>query len=383
MEIFRYNPKAKYLPNHGVALQRLTGKDLTEQTIVVDQKGNSFLAHLKDIFTDYKITSSATAELMDKWNKHTFLLWQTQLDFAVWCSTSGCGISMEHLMHSNPMIRSIYRFHVYFQIRKILNELEVALPGERRFKKLNNQWSTEAFHSITSQYGLSSDETAWKNQYFFTSYQSQRRDFETPGVALFDENSWSRWIIEKSDGLTRIGIEKLSQSVRYYAYLILESQASARSDIIGNDSQAIDAQQLFVSGFEAAVMRKSNTGDEISQFENVLRYARSAVNFAVAVGVYMIPSNLRLHIGNIQGFTNKILVAKEMFKIGHNTSVNAKEPATPESRSKPSSKPTAHPIKLPKHHRLASAAHEDAKTAIVVLGTISILTVLWYKKKLW
>ena len=376
MEIFRYNPSAKYSPNNGVALQRLRGEDLTHQNIMVDQNGSSFRAQFKDIFTDYKITSSATAELLDKWNKHTFLLWQTQLDFATWCATSGCGISIEHLMHSNPMIRSIYRFHVYFQIRKILNELEVALPDEQRFKKLNNPFSMEAFRSITSQYGLSSDETVWKSQYFFSSYQSQRKHYGAPGLAYFDENSWSRWIIETSDGLTRIGIEKLSQSVRYYAYLILESQASARSDIIGNDSKAIDAQQLFISGFEAAVMRKSNTGNEISQFENVLRYARSKVDFVVAFQVYLLPSDLRLRIGNVQGWNNKVLVAKETFQIGQNTTVNAKEPTTrdPKSRSKPN--PAAHP--LPKHHRVASAAHEDAKTAIVVLGVGAILLAWWY-----
>jgi len=374
MEIFKYNPSAKYSPNHGVALQRLTGKDLTQQNIVVDQKGSSFRAHFKDVFKDYKITSSSTEELLDKWNKHTFLLWQTQLDFAVWCATSGCGISMEHLLHSNPMIRSIYRFHVYFQICKILNELEVALPDEQRFQKLNNAFNMDAFHSITSRYGLSSDETVWKNQYFFSSYQSQRKLYGTPGLAYFDENSWSRWIIEKSDGLTRIGIEKLSQSVRYYAYLILESQSAARSDIIGNDSKAIDAQQLFISSFEAAVMRKSNTSDEISQFENVLRYARSKVDFAVAFQVYLLPSDLRLRIGNVQGWNNKILVAKETFQIGQNTTVNT----MPKVHAKHTATEQQHAKKLPKHEVVAAEAHEDAKIAVVTLGVGAILFAWWY-----
>ena len=159
MEIFRYNPSAKYSPNRGRALQTLTGKDLTQQSIVVDQRASSFKAHFKDVFKDYKLTSSGTEELVEKWKKHPSLLYPTQLDFAVWCATSACGILMEHLMHSNPMVRSIFRFHTYFQIRKILNELEVPLPDEQRFQKLNNPFNMDACRSITSKYGLSSDET--------------------------------------------------------------------------------------------------------------------------------------------------------------------------------------------------------------------------------
>ena len=43
-------------------------------------------------------------------------------------------------------------------------------------------------------------------------------------------DSMTRWIIEKSDGFTDVGLLKISESVRAYAYLILSSQASARSE---------------------------------------------------------------------------------------------------------------------------------------------------------
>ena len=44
----------------------------------------------------------------------------------------------------------------------------------------------------------------------------------------------TRWIIEKSQGFTDVGLLRISESVRAYTYLILSSQASARSSIIGN-----------------------------------------------------------------------------------------------------------------------------------------------------
>ena len=56
-------------------------------------------------------------------------------------------------------------------------------------------------------------------------------------MSYINENSFSIWIIEKSDGLTTIGIQKLSDTVRDYAYLILTSQTSMRGQIVGYEAQ--------------------------------------------------------------------------------------------------------------------------------------------------
>ena len=50
------------------------------------------------------------------------------------------------------------------------------------------------------------------------------------------ENSFSRWIIEKSDGLTTLGLQKLSETVRDYTYLISTSQTSMRGPIVGHEA---------------------------------------------------------------------------------------------------------------------------------------------------
>ena len=61
-------------------------------------------------------------------------------------------------------------------------------------------------------------------------------------MSYINTNSFSRWIIEKSDGITRSGIEKLSELVRDYAYLIVTGQTSMRSQIIGFGASELDAQ---------------------------------------------------------------------------------------------------------------------------------------------
>ena len=61
----------------------------------------------------------------------------------------------------------------------------------------------------------------------------------------------TRWIIETSVGLTDIGLLRISESVRAYAYLILSSQASARSSIVGNSASSLTAQSAFLNNFES------------------------------------------------------------------------------------------------------------------------------------
>ena len=60
-------------------------------------------------------------------------------------------------------------------------------------------------------------------------WQSRAWKTGKPGMSYINENSFSRWIIEKSDGL-----QKLSETVRGYMYLILTSQTNTRGPIIGH-----------------------------------------------------------------------------------------------------------------------------------------------------
>ena len=45
---------------------------------------------------------------------------------------------MEHLNTKKPMIRSIYLFHVYYHIRRILKIMEIPLPYKNSFNRNNN-----------------------------------------------------------------------------------------------------------------------------------------------------------------------------------------------------------------------------------------------------
>ena len=141
-------------------------------------------------------------------------------------------------------------------------------------------------------------------------------------MSYMNENSFSRWIIEKSDGLTMLGLQKLSESVRDYAYLILTSQTSTRGPIVGHEARNLDAQRTFLNTFENIVNRRVNIPEDIRRFQKTLQYARSKVDYAIGEFVYMLPSDMNLRIGNVRNYNNKILISSPSFKIGTNVKVN-------------------------------------------------------------
>ena len=92
----------------GRYLQILSGKDLYKQTIVVSSgsHGDTFPARFPNIFVDYPLGQMRVADkLWTNWNQAPLRLWQTQLNFAVWCTSSACGVSPAHLNYTkHPMI---------------------------------------------------------------------------------------------------------------------------------------------------------------------------------------------------------------------------------------------------------------------------------------
>ena len=324
--IYKYNPNVSYEPNGGRYLQLITAEDLYIQNITVAEHeghSDSFQVKFPNVFTNYPLGAVRVEDQKFKdWDHYKFTIWQSQLNFAVFCASSACGVSVEHLNAKEPMIRSIYRFHVYYHIRRILKILEIPLPYENSFNQYNNPYNHEKFIGICSEYGVSNDLTKWRNQKYFSTWQSRAWETNKPGMSYINENSFSRWIIEKSDGLTTLGIQKLSESVRDYAYLILTSQTSTRGQIIGNEARNLDAQRVFLNTFEDVVARPVSIPEDIQRFQKTLQYARSKVDYAIGEFVYMLPSDMNLQIGNIRNYNNKILISLHSFNIGTNLKVN-------------------------------------------------------------
>ena len=194
--IYRYNSDASYNPNGGTYLQLITAKDLYIQNITVaehDDHSDSFQVKFPNVFTNYPLDAVRVEDQRFKdWDHYKFTIWQSQLNFAVFCASSACGVSVEHLNAKEPMIRSIYRFHVYYHIRRILKILEIPLPYENSFNQYSNPYNHEKFIGICSEYGVSNDLKKWRNQKYFSTWQSRAWETNKPGMSYINENSFSR-----------------------------------------------------------------------------------------------------------------------------------------------------------------------------------------------
>ena len=166
-------------------------------------------------------------------------------------------------------------------------------------------------------------------------------------MSYINGDSFSRWIIQISDGLTTLGLQKISESVRDYTYLILTRQTSIRGPIIGHEARNLDAQRVFLNNFENIINRWADISEDIQRFQKTLQYARSKVDYAVKEYVYLLPSDMNLRIAKIRRYNNKILIASSSFKIGTNVKINLDG-----ENDKPDVKPKNEPdIKSNKEHK--------------------------------
>ena len=109
-----------------------------------------FTTKFREIFKPPK-TTITTSKYARTWMKGPNVgFWQQQLNFAVWCATTGCGVSREMLfpntdLNLSEQVRTFYQFHVYYTTRKILFEMggiqsKNALPDDPEFNEINNPY---------------------------------------------------------------------------------------------------------------------------------------------------------------------------------------------------------------------------------------------------
>ena len=106
---------------------------LNEEIKIFVTPSQYFNAKFRGIFTRTKIQHSSGAE-SKRWLAGAYR--PQQLNFAVWCAPTGCGISREVLDKVLEQIESFLMCHIYFTVRTILFEMggiqrESALPLPR------------------------------------------------------------------------------------------------------------------------------------------------------------------------------------------------------------------------------------------------------------
>ena len=124
-------------------------------TYIMFSEHKYFKIKYLDIFENYTPSINNKKEY-DNWINNPMQFWQNQLHFAIWCATTGCGVSFhDNLVKGFPLTKSLFYFHIYYQIRRILNELEIPLPQDKSFDAKNNPYNRKAYEKVCNEFNVS------------------------------------------------------------------------------------------------------------------------------------------------------------------------------------------------------------------------------------
>ncbi|CAG2245236.1 unnamed protein product [Mytilus edulis] len=143
---------------------------------------------------------------------------------------------------------------------------------------------------------------------------------------------------------TQAGIERINESIKILCMGFVGCPISNKTEIL-KVGTGFDAQKQFLANVQDVINSPIDLPTQISNYENVLKYARSKVDYAYGLGLYMSPSDMVLQIGSIVGYNNKIIIATENQTLGLNDDLNnknfdhvdfkPKEPVKPQEPIKP------------------------------------------------
>ena len=287
----------------------------------------------------------------------------------------------------------LYRFHVYYTTRHLLVELKVA-PTTDWKQKLDNgcqglgSWSTYMEPSGAYRHAHYSDGP------FFHPMDAIRHRRDISGA-------WTMFILDKSEGFTQAGVERLNDSIRTYVWAILGAQAQTRSNIL-KAGTGFDAQKQFLANVEDAIASPIDIPSSIARYQKTVHQPLWTV---FRIGLYLSPSDMALHPGNVQGYNNEIVITGSEAAIGHNPGINESEQigktagdksvkgkiaasARTEHKGPPSGKPAADPaghadpVADPQGQEqhasghAAATSHEEEKTALIAAGVVGLVA-LW------
>jgi hypothetical protein len=261
----------------------------------------------RNIFDDSKLNLNESN--VKKWFENpSFTFWAQALNFAVWCATGGCGVSKEML--TDNQVGSFYKFHVYFTIRRILNELQCPLPKDKYYSRLNNYYNKNSYEKLKTEFSTGNDFRFWGTRdVFFLGVYWNSVDYGSYQYEWFFPST--------STGLTNAGLSRINQSVEAFVYCILGSQVQTRTKIIGDSGGAEETKEVFLQLFESAVV-ESDISKSIQRYQFALQNAKQKLDLAVAQNCWLLPSYLILNTSPIAGYNNKLQKATENMKLGVN-----------------------------------------------------------------
>lgn len=418
-----YNPSVIFLPPSHYNL-----KPILMNLEIYVSPDDKFITHPRDIFKKEILVHSTAKESKEWLGAPNMRYWPQQLNFAVYCATTACGIAFVNHLENDKIprqIRSFMRFHVYFTVRRILHQMEVALPDSAVFNALNNPYSVQKYNQLCKEFGISNSSdfrfldgpnnglgytwtsgsgdknTVFNGRDFFISdndeYQKMgTHKWKTPwnmrDRILYMKNTdakaqWDRFVIRHGKGFTKPGLARLSDSICAYVYCVLGSQARVRSKIVGNTGGAGLARKQFIVLLEDMITEEEDYKN-YERYQDAVTETKVKLDMAISPELYMLPSKMIINTESAAGYNNKLVYASTDMQFGYNGDVNndklggavhtmegppdIRERAVETAELPATAVIPATPEAGPDRTQDTDVIHENMKIGLIVLGVIII-----------
>ena len=357
-------PAIEFTENTGQSIAALFNKQLKIYVTPTDY----FTTKFRQIFTKTQIKFTQ-AKYARKWlGKPDMSFWPQQLNFALWCATTGCGVSREMLFSNSSLqlsdqVRTFYQFHVYYTTRKILYEMggiqsKNALPDDPAFNQKNNPYDVASYKRICAEFGVdpSTDFRFTYGQNHGLGYVNimysdgpfAQKKWQYPPADLSNPTSqrlagdsgttsnntiafirndqgadtqFEHFVPAQTSGLTLNGLGRINQSIMAFGYCILGSQANTRSSILGNLGTARNTQTDFLVLIEDSI-KTLNVSNGPVKYQDAIQATKVRLNLAVARGVLLLPARMIINTESIVGYNNNLRRSTDDMKLGVNNQVN-------------------------------------------------------------
>ena len=357
-------PAIAFSDNTGQSIADLFNKQLKIYVTPTDY----FTTKFRQIFTKTQIKFTQ-AKYARKWlGKPDMSFWPQQLNFALWCATTGCGVSREMFFSNSSLqlsdqVRTFYQFHVYYTTRKILYEMggiqsKNALPDDPAFNQKDNPYDIASYKRICAEFGVdpSTDFRFTYGQNHGLGYVNimysdgpfAQKKWQYPPADLSNPSSqrlagdsgttsnntiafirndqgadtqFEHFVPAQTSGLTLNGLGRINQSIMAFGYCILGSQANTRSSILGNLGTARNTQTDFLVLIEDSI-KTLNVSNGPVKYQDAIQATKVRLNLAVARGVLLLPARMIINTESIVGYNNNLRRSTDDMKLGVNNQVN-------------------------------------------------------------
>ena len=341
-------------------------KDKLKRLDIFATPTDYFSIPVRDIFTNTVIKHTSGKESREWLAGPNIRYWPQQLNFAVWCATTGCGVShrllfeddTDHELKLPPQIRAILWFHVYFTIRRILFQIggvqsSIALPGDPPFDDKDNRYDQPSYERICKEFNISTDHDFRFHKgdnhglgsvyIWYTNLGPHKTEQEYPGYFKFSdeggkgsdgnllqyikndesESQYEYFLSRVSQGLTTAGQARLNQSIEALVYCVLGAQVNVRSGILGDTGSAQEVRREFLVLLEDAISQP-DISKSVQRFQLAVQEAKLKLDLAVSPGTWLMPSRMVINTESTIGYNNRLKRVEPTMRLGVNTDVNSK-----------------------------------------------------------